>query len=232
MPVGSRAARAILACLLLTTLGATRALSAGGGFAVDNAGVDDAGTCKIEAWASFSHRHDFVGAVAPACSVSLGQPVEFGLQYDRLKFDGNWASGLLLKAKTAIIPFPDEARFGIAISGGSAIVLPSGETAAWFINVPVSFRVADPLQINIHLGGLWDRIADERRFTWGVGFEFSISEPFTLIGEVFSITARTTGAQLGLRYTPHEKVDFDIIYGHNLAGEKADWVTLGVNLRF
>jgi hypothetical protein len=228
---GSRAARVILACLLLAACPCV-ARAAGGAFSVDNAGVDDAGTCKVEAWTSFSHRHDFVGAVAPACAISLGQVVEFGVQYDRLKFAGEWASGLLLKAKTAIVPLTEDARFGIAISGGTALALPSGETVAWFFNAPLSFRLADPLQINVHLGGLWDRIADESRFTWGVGFEFSLSEPLTVIGEVFSVAARTTGAQIGLRYTPHEKIDFDFIYGHNLAGEKADWLTLGMNIRF
>ena len=230
--MGLRAARTLAAALLLAAIGPQWAYGAGGAFAVDNAGVDNAGTCKVEAWTSFSHRHDFVGAVAPACAVSLGQALEFGVQFDRPKFDGEWASGLLLKAKTAIIPLTDDARFGIAISGGTALVLPSGNTAAWFFNVPFSFRVADPLQINVHLGGLWDRIEDRRLFTWGVGFELSLSEPVTLIGEVFSVTSRTPGGQIGLRYTPVAQMDFDIIYGRNLAGEQADWITLGVNLRF
>lgn len=217
---------------LLLAAFAGQAQGAGGAFAVDNAGVDDAGACKVEAWTSFSHRHDFVGAVSPACAISLGRAVEFGVQYDRIKFDGEWASGLLLRAKTSILPLTDDARFGIAISGGTALVLPSGDTAAWFINVPMSFRVFDPLQINVHLGGLWDRIEDRNLFTWGVGFEFSLSEPLTLIGETFSITSRSIGGQIGLRYTPVPQMDFDIVYGRNLAGEQANWITLGVNLRF
>jgi hypothetical protein len=35
-----------------------------------------------------------------------------------------------------------------------------------------------------------------------------------------------------MRFTPHERIDFDFIYGHNLAGEKSDWFTLGMNVRF
>jgi hypothetical protein len=38
--------------------------------------------------------------------------------------------------------------------------------------------------------------------------------------------------QLGVRYTPQDKVDIDVIYGHNITGEKAHWLTLGVNWRF
>jgi hypothetical protein len=39
-------------------------------------------------------------------------------------------------------------------------------------------------------------------------------------------------AQVGLRWTPAESVDFDVIYGRNIAGENAHWFTLGVNFRF
>jgi hypothetical protein len=38
--------------------------------------------------------------------------------------------------------------------------------------------------------------------------------------------------QLGVRYTPQEKIDIDVIWGHNINGENAHWLTLGVNLRF
>jgi hypothetical protein len=223
--------RACTAALLVVGLG-VQAHGAGGAFFVDNAGVDDPSACKVETWTSFSQRHDFVGALAPTCAVSLGQPVELGVQFDRLKFDGEWKSGVLLRAKTSILPFGDESRFGIALTGGTALALPSGKTAAWFLNMPMSFRVSDPLQINLHVGAIWDRIDDRSLLTWGVGFELSLSEPVTLIGEIFSFGSRAPGGQIGLRYTPVEQMDLDVIYGRNLAGEQADWITLGVNVRF
>ena len=38
--------------------------------------------------------------------------------------------------------------------------------------------------------------------------------------------------QAGLRYTPMENIDIDLIYGRNITGEDANWVTLGLNVRF
>jgi len=31
---------------------------------------------------------------------------------------------------------------------------------------------------------------------------------------------------------PQDKVDIDVIYGHNITGENTHWLTLGVNWRF
>ena len=39
-------------------------------------------------------------------------------------------------------------------------------------------------------------------------------------------------AQLGLRYTPIESLDIDLIYGRNISGENANWITVGLNVRF
>ncbi|MEX2127826.1 MAG: hypothetical protein WD871_06230 [Xanthobacteraceae bacterium] len=215
---------------LMTASGQSRA--AGGAFAVDDAGVDDPGSCKVEAWASFARNDDFIGAVAPACVVSLGRPVDLGVQVDRSRSGGEWGTGLSLKAKSAIVPLTDDGPFGVAIVGGVGFDLTARETAEWFVTVPVTIRIAEPFLINLNIGGLWDRIEQRSFVTWGGGFELSFAERFTLIGEVFGQGSEHPGAQLGLRYTPHEKIDFDLIYGRNLTGERANWVTFGVNLRF
>lgn len=208
------------------------ALAAGGAFAVDDAGVDDVGACKVEAFASFARNGDRVAAVAPACVVSLGRPVDFGAQLDRARSGGEWGTGLSLKAKAAIVPFTDDAPFGVAIAGGVGFDLTASETAEWFVTVPVSIRLSEIFQINLSAGGLWDRIERRSFVTWGAGFELTLAAQFTLLGEVFGQGSDDPGAQLGLRFTPHERVDFDLIYGRNLTGERSDWITLGVNMRF
>ena len=38
--------------------------------------------------------------------------------------------------------------------------------------------------------------------------------------------------QAGIRITPIETVDLDLIYGRNITGENANWVTVGLNVRF
>ena len=222
---------AVAAALALS--GAHRtAHAAGGAFFVDNAAVDAPGTCKVEAWASAARSGDRVFAVAPACAISLGQPVEFGVQYDRVRFDGEWVSAGALNAKTSLIPLTDHVQFGAAVSGAAVWSFETNEIAAYVVNVPFSFRVAAPLQINFQIGGLWERATGHEHFTWGAGIELALTPQLAFVGEVFSLASRHRGAQAGLRYIPHEKIDFDLIYGHNLAGEKSDWLTLGMNARF
>ena len=65
-------------------------------------------------------------------------------------------------------------------------------------------------------------------------------KPFTLIAEVFGVAGpagETRGVthprfQAGLRITPIDTIDFDIIYGRNILAENANWITLGMNVRF
>jgi hypothetical protein len=224
---------AALACALLASAASWNGASAAGGaFAVDNAGVDDAGSCKVESWASFARNDDRIFAVAPACAVSLGQPVEFGVQVARAHSGGEWGTGLTLKAKTSIIPFPDEAAFGVAIAGGVGYDLTAGRSAEYFVALPISIRLAAPFILNLDVGAVWDRASGENFFTWGAGVQISLSEKFMLIGEVFGQERERPGMQAGLRFTPHDKIDFDLIYGRNLTGERSDWLTLGMNVRF
>ena len=76
--------------------------------------------------------------------------------------------------------------------------------------------------------------------TWRLAWNFV--KPLTLIGEVFGQSGeipavspnsvREPRTRLGLRYTPKDNIDIDVIWGRNIAGENAHWLTLGVNLRF
>lgn len=225
-------AATVAAAGLMAALSPNVAAASGGAFAVDDAGVGAPGECKVEAWTSFARNDDRIAAVAPACAVSLGRPVEFGAQFDRARSAGEWGTGLSLKAKTSIVPLTDDGPFGIAIAGGAGFDLTARETAEWFVTLPVSIRLAEPLLLNLNIGGLWDRIGSRSYLTWGAGLAWSLTERVAIVGEVFGQDSEKPGAQLGLRYTPFEQIDFDLIYGRNLTGERADWITLGVNVRF
>jgi hypothetical protein len=204
--------------------------ASGGAFMVDDAGVDDPGACKVESWAAFANNRDFIGVVAPACVVNLGRPVELAAPLGRVRSDGVWSTDLVLKAKTPIIPL-DDGKFGIALIGGAGFNLTQGETAAAFVSMPISFQVSDPLRLNLNVGALRNIADDRTLFTWGAGAYLSLTQQVAFVAETFGF-GDETGAQVGVRYTPHEKIDFDLIYGRNLTGERADWVTFGVNLRF
>ena len=216
-----------LLCLLLSL----REGHAAGAFMVDDAGVDEPGECKVESWTAFASNRDFIGVVAPACGVNLGRPVEITVPVGRVRFDRVWSTDLVLEAKTPIIPFGEDSKFEVALVGGVGFNLTQSKTAAAFVNMPISFQVSEALRVNVNVGFIRDLEDTRTLTTWGAGADFSLTKKITLIGEVFGFNSET-GAQAGIRYTPHEKIDFDLIYGRNLAGERADWVTFGVNLRF
>jgi hypothetical protein len=238
-----------LVSLAALGLVASQAQAAGGAFAVDDSEVGKPGECKVESWVSFADNDgkDFIGVVAPACVANLGRPVELGVQVQRARGDGEWGTGLALKAKTNLIPLEGN-RFGLGISGSTGWDLISGENTGGAINLPLTFEVSPQVKVNLNAGWLYERPGSLNWFTWGAGFEWTIAKPITFIAEVFGQAGKlpTVAAgdppapnsireprlQAGLRYTPVENVDVDLIYGRNVTGEDANWVTLGLNVRF
>ena len=108
------------------------------------------------------------------------------------------------------------------------------------VNVPFTVQATKDLRININGGWLYDATAHMGYGTYGAGFEWNFVQPLTLIGEVFGLAGQRQEArrvtepraQIGLRWTPVAAFDIDLIYGRNITGENANWLTLGVNLRF
>jgi hypothetical protein len=230
--------RALAAVALIAAALAPRpALAAGGAFAVDDSGVDDAGACKVESFAAFAGNSDFIGSVAPACVVNFGRNVELGAQVQRFRSGGAWGTTFTAKGKTNIIPV-ERGGFGLALSGGLTYDVTNRVTNGVFLNVPLTFEVNKQFRINLNGGWLWDPSVEQHFATWGAGFEWKFAEasPFTLIGEVFGVAGNGANtnprAQAGLRYTPVESLDIDVIYGRNLTGEDSNWITVGLNVRF
>jgi hypothetical protein len=228
----------VLPVLALVHAGPARA--AGGAFAVDDSEIGKPGECKVESWASFADSRDFVGVVSPACVVNIIRPIELGAQLSRFRADDEWGTSLTLKGKTNFIP-AETGKFGIGLVGGTMFDLVTRENTGAFINVPVTFPLSEQFKINVNGGWLYDRVAALHWATYGAGFEWNFVKPLTLIGEVFGQAGQNVldqptltdpRAQLGLRYTPVESLDIDIIYGRNITGAGANWITAGLNVRF
>ncbi len=156
------------------------------------------------------------------------------------EFDDVLGSELVIKGKTNLLPI-EKGKLGLAISGGTAFDLLTGENSGSFINVPATLQVTEQFKINLNAGWLYVRAEDLHWITYGAGFEWNFVKPLTLIGEVFGLaghhhvepaSVREPRAQLGLRFTPVENIDIDVIYGRNIFGENANWITLGLNVRF
>ena len=230
------------ACLL-----AAQAQAGGGAFAVDDSEIGKPGECKVESWASFADNGDFIGAVAPAYVANLGRQVELGVQVSRGRGDGEWGTGLTLKAKSNLIPLEGN-PFGLGISASTSWDLLSGENLGFAVNLPLTYEVSERVRINLNAGWIYESGDELNWLTWGASVEWNFVKPLTFIAEVFGQSGdfppvtlgeppapnsiRGPRAQAGLRYTPVDNIDIDLIYGRNVTGEDANWVTLGLNVRY
>lgn len=247
--ISSQTTGRMLALALLA--GATFAVSsvssgpahaAGGAFAVDDSEVAKPGECKVESWYSHASNDDLVAVASPACVVKLGLPVELGFALARSRGDDVWGTDLVLKAKTTLISVEGPRKIGIGLAVATSFDLVAHQNTGTLVNVPISIQLTEQLRANLNAGWSFDNTTDTHYATWGVGLEWNFVKPLTLIAEIYGIAGdrpptdppslTDVRAQAGLRWTPHDKIDFDLIYGRNIGGENADWITAGVNLRF
>ena len=225
--------------LALAALNSGAAQAAGGAFVVDDAAVDEPGACKVESSAAFASNQDFAGVSTPACVIPLFRPVELGVVIARTREGGEWGTSLTPKAKMNILP-PDTGKFGLAVSGGATFNVLTGEYTGSFVNIPVTYTFSETFKANFNGGWIYEQLNNRHFLTYGVGVEWIPAKPFTLLAEVFGLVGERADTrtvtdprfQAGIRITPIETVDVDLIYGRNITGENANWVTLGLNVRF
>lgn len=206
-------------------------LHAAGPYAIGSSEVDPPGSCFVDSWASFAQNGDFVGITSPACVFDFGHPVELGLEYKRAESGGDWASQLKVKGKTNLIPIARHG-FGLAINGNVNFDLLTHEARSAALFFPVSLQLAEPLRLHLKIGMQWDLIRDRSFETWGANLELKLSPQVKVLAEIYGQDGDPPSAQAGLRYTPHEKIDFEFVYGRNIEGERSNWFTFGMNLRF
>jgi hypothetical protein len=215
------------------------ARAAGGAYQVDTAEVSDAGACKVESWASWAANRDFVGAVSPSCAMNVGLPLELSTQIARSSADGEWATSLTPKAKLNLRP-SGIGSFGFALTSNASFDLLTRENTSFAVTLPATVRLSENMRINLNGGWLLDRTVDRSYVTYGLGFDLRTSDNiWTLTAEAFGLAgvSDTPGVvqprfQIGLRYRPVDRFSIDLIYGRNLTGENADWLTLATIIRF
>jgi hypothetical protein len=217
----------------------SEAWSAGAAYAVDTAEVSEAGSCKVESWISSAGNHDLFAAVAPACVVDFSRPVEVSVQLNRSRSDGEWTTGATPKLKTNLVP-SGIGTWGVAVAAGASFDLITKENTGAFSYVPATLRLSENARINLNGGWQWDRIADRHYLLYGAGIDLRTSDNvWTLTGEVFGLAGASDATsvtqprfQVGLRFRPVDRFNVDVIYGRNLTGENANWITLATVIRF
>jgi hypothetical protein len=247
---------AVTLCLFALTPGGARA--AGSAYQVDTAEVAEPGHCKVETWASFASNRDFIGALSPDCVVDLGRPVDMSAQFTRVRSDGDWASGVTPKLKTNLLPTAIGA-WGFAISGQATYDLATGSNAGISAAIPATLRISNVLRINLNGGWFFDRIAARHYATYGAGLDWRTPDNlWTFTGEVFGLARRHEAAppapassddtferalqpfsgttrprfQAGIRFRPVDPFSVDLIYGRNITGENANWITAAMVVRW
>jgi hypothetical protein len=206
----------------------------GGAYYVDDAEIGKPGSCEIESWSSFAAGGDRIAVFSPACVVNPDRPIEVGTNLVDLRFGGQEDVLATLTAKTVPIPI-GRSGFGLAIAG--AIVYdPLNQTGSGFIvNIPVSFELSKQLRVNVNFGGQYYTGNPHGLFgTAGAGVSWNFVPHWSVISEVFALMGRgqtNPRFQSGLRYSPTKDIDCDLIYGRNLLGEGANWITVGLTVR-
>jgi len=219
-------------------LPAGEAHAANGAYAVDAADIAEVGSCKVESWLSAATNTDFTAVANPSCAVNIFRPVELSLQTVRSRSDGDWSTTLAPKAKWNFIP-TGVGRVGLSFYAGGSFDALTGENLTTFAVVPVTYRLSETMRINLNGGWLWDRMADRHYFTYGAGFDWKLTdtlqwtiEAFGQAGQADEPSAVRPRFQTGIRYRPNEIFSVDLIYGHNITGENANWITIGTTIRF
>jgi hypothetical protein len=232
-------ARLVVLALLALPWTAARLEAAGSAFSVDTAEVGAPGNCKVESWLSWADNRDFIAALTPACIVDLGHPVDVSAQFSRSRSDGAWTTSVSPKAKINIVPTAI-GRFGFAFSATANVDTISRELTAFMATIPATLRLSRTMRINLNVGWLHDRVLQENFFTYGAGLDWIVHGPWIVTMEVFGQTGRAADFgslvkprwQAGLRFRPIDEFSVDLIYGRNITGENANWLTLAAVYRF
>jgi hypothetical protein len=224
----------------LPILHSGEARAAGTAYAVDTAETTEPGGCKIESWISLASNRDFFGAVNPACGVELFAQFEFSMQVNRARSDGEWSTGIAPKAKMKLVPTAI-GSWGWAATVTTSHDVITGENTSVQFALPGTLRLSEIARININPGVLFDRTTGRQYFTYGLGLDLRTSDNvWTLTTEAFGQigSAGDEGSltrprfQVGVRWRPIDRFSVDMIYGRNITGENANWITVGTTIRF
>jgi hypothetical protein len=217
-----------------------QALAANGATAVDDTDIDPVGDCKVDSWASFASNRDRIFNTSPGCVFDIGTPVDVSAGFQRMRSGGEWGSAATVKFRAFRIP-AEGGKISVLFSAGGGYDITSGEWTTTLVNIPVTFQVLENVKLNLNGGWFFDHVDRLHWGTWGASIDWNVNERISIIGEVFGQFGHSIvdqprlddpRAQLILRLKPNENIDFDIAYGRNITGENANWITVGLNVRF
>src|SRR3954462_2256618 len=238
--MGRRAGRMAVAAIAATAAMSTAdgAHAANGAYTVDAADISEPGSCKLESWISTATNTDFSLVANPSCVVDIGKPVELSVLSSRFRSDGEWGNSFQPKGKINLVP-TGIGKVGFSIYAGGSFDALTGENLTAFAVVPATYRLSETMRINLNGGWLWDRTVDRHYLLYGIGWDWKFTDVLQLTLEAFGQAGQADVPsvtrprfQAGVRYRPNEIFSVDVIYGRNIMGENANWLTIGTTIRF
>ena len=230
--------RSLVVAAVVAWSSAGPAWAANGAYAVDAADISEVGSCKVESWMSAASNTDFSLVANPSCVVDPFKPIELSLLTNRARSDGDWSTTIAPKAKMNIAP-TGIGRFGFSVFGSASFDALTGENLTLAAVIPATYRLSETMRINLNGGWLWDRSVDRHYLSYGLGFDWKFTntlqwtiEGFGQAGASDRPSTVQPRLQTGVRYRPNEIFSVDLIYGRNITGENANWITLGTTIRF
>ena len=101
----------------------------------------------------------------------------------------------------------------------------------------MTFDFSKELRLNVNVGAQYNGNPQDNGnpqglfATAGVGVSWNFVKQWSVISEVFALMGpgqTNPRFQSGIRYSPRKDVDYDLIYGRNLTGEGANWITFAL----
>jgi hypothetical protein len=223
--------------------GLDRASAAGSAYQVDTGVISSPGACKVDSWMSSAASKDFFAAMAPTCVADLYRPVELSAQFSRFRSGEEWTTAVAPKVKTNIVPGGGVGEWSVAVAVTAAYDFTARQFAGINFTAPATLRLSENVRVNINAGYLRGMNPGRDFFSYGAGIDLRTPDNvWTVTGEVFGVAAPAREddkrgdlqprGQLGLRWRPVDDFNVDLIYGRNLLGESANWITLATTIRF
>ncbi|MFQ3665994.1 MAG: hypothetical protein SNJ79_08215 [Sphingomonadaceae bacterium] len=209
------------------------AAHASGPYVTDDAAITPAGERQVETWLAFSGRGSF-HAIVPAFTPRALPFLEMSVALDTGRLDGARETGITLQGKALLTPEAETpGRIAFAVAGGARFADRDGDTEAFVIGM-ATLAASPSTLLHGNLG--WSRFVTARDdgLTWAFRLEQALApDRLSLHAELFGSGLDRPGAQLGLRPTlASGAIDFELVVGRNLFGERATWGLIGAAFRF
>ncbi len=210
-------------------LGATPAAAAGNAHVIDDAEVAEPGTCQAEGWLTHFEADRGLVNLSPACTLRSLPFAEIGasIQYHWANEGSQTLAGPAVKL--ALRRVDRGVGFALGLSAGIDVETGRVETAA--IVVPASVDISPRVRANFNLGYAWSRTGNRHAAFVGAQLEVRATETLAVMAEAFTRDGADPGVQAGLRWTPREWVDVDLLAARRVDGSPTTAMTIGLTLR-